>query len=107
MKLYSLKCPSCGASISFDPKKPIKFCSYCGDQIIFDDGVKRSEHKSYKYSEHVVRDEAKILEAKNQLELSKEETKRKRITILNDAWPWLLFFGICGIMYLAGSCGLL
>ena len=58
MRVDAIACPNCKANIS---EKLIKsstcFCPYCGTQIFFDDGIKRSEHLN------IVRDEARLREA--------------------------------------------
>lgn len=37
MKIISMRCPDCGASIEYNPKKPLSFCQYCGARIYVDD----------------------------------------------------------------------
>ena len=38
MKIQSLRCPDCGASLSIDGELKQCFCQYCGAKIILDDG---------------------------------------------------------------------
>ena len=106
MKVYSLKCPSCGASVKFDPKKPIKFCAYCGDQILFDDGVKRSEHKIYKYSEQVIRDEARVEEAKARAEEAKAKVRLAKNDTIDTVVTFLLAIGGFLLIGLLGLLGI-
>lgn len=54
MKLYQLSCPSCGAKVEVEENRTNCYCSYCGNQVLVDDGTKRIE---IKYT-----DEAKIKE---------------------------------------------
>ena len=43
VNLRTLECPNCGASIYIAEKQASVFCSYCGKQMAFDDGVQRTE----------------------------------------------------------------
>ena len=67
MKIISLKCPECGASIQVEDDRDKCFCTYCGTQLYLDDGAKREVH------EHIYRevDEARIKEAELELEKQK------------------------------------
>lgn len=44
MKLISVKCPECNASIDISTNKKECFCSYCGNKIILDDGSSTITH---------------------------------------------------------------
>ena len=59
MKILGLHCPYCGGTIKFDIDTGKKhcFCVHCGQQVILDDEVIRSEHVEIR------RDEARIREA--------------------------------------------
>lgn len=79
MKVVGIHCPYCGGNIKFDLDvgKKSCFCVHCGQQIILDDEVIRTEHVEIK------RDEARIHEADikerirlKELELEAEERKR-------------------------------
>ena len=37
MKIYNLKCPNCGATLSTDAKNKAAKCSYCGNEFILSD----------------------------------------------------------------------
>ena len=43
MKLTSIRCPSCGGGLRIPPDRDFIFCTYCGSQIHYDDGVARCE----------------------------------------------------------------
>ena len=47
MKLVKLQCPSCGANLSNDIPEDMKyiFCLYCGQKMLVDDEVQRSEYR--------------------------------------------------------------
>ena len=48
MRIMNLKCPSCNGNLTYDPKKPLSFCQYCGTPLFFDEETKRIEiHHSY------------------------------------------------------------
>ena len=40
MKIKSLNCPECGASIEIDKSRDVCFCSYCGCKIAVDEDKK-------------------------------------------------------------------
>lgn len=43
MKMYQLKCPSCGATIEVELDRKYMFCTYCGSKIYLDDNIIRIE----------------------------------------------------------------
>ena len=59
MKIIGVHCPYCGGAVKFDVDAGKKscFCVHCGQQIILDDEVIRTEHVERKI------DEARIHEA--------------------------------------------
>lgn len=80
MKMMQLKCPECGAPLTVDTENPIKYCSYCGMPIYFDDETQRIEVNYH--SEHVIRDEARIKEAENrreEIEMEKDSGAKEAI----------------------------
>ena len=94
MQVKAFYCPHCGGTIKFDLESGRQscFCLHCGQQVILDDEVVRSEHTEIK------RDEARIKEAdvKAQIELEElriyqkeleqfEKNKKRRI-LLGIAW---------------------
>ena len=56
MKVISLKCPECGASLSIEEGRTQCFCQYCGTKIMLDD------ERSYTKTIHTI-DDAKIRQA--------------------------------------------
>ena len=76
MKLFDVTCPKCGGSISV--QEGVKFgdklkCSYCDCNFIFDDGVKRVEHKVVGGREAGYDFEMGRMQAQRDAELRKEE----------------------------------
>ena len=81
--MMQLKCPECGAPLTVDTENPIKYCSYCGMPIYFDDETQRIEINYH--SEHVIRDEARIKEAENrreEIEMEKGSTKEAVLAVI-------------------------
>ena len=37
MKMYSLKCPDCGANLDFEGDREFIFCKYCGHKVMIDE----------------------------------------------------------------------
>ncbi len=72
--LVSLVCPACGSSFHIQEGQKSCFCSYCGTQILVDDGS-----KTYTYVHKTV-DEARIREADltELLELKRMEAEEKK-----------------------------
>ena len=72
--LVSLVCPACGSSFHIQEWQKSCFCSYCGTQILVDDGS-----KTYTYVHKTV-DEARIREADltELLELKRMEAEEKK-----------------------------
>ena len=75
VKMVSLKCPECDATLSIAEGRKQCFCEFCGAKIIIDDGS----------TTNVYRDEARIKEAEvreqirlKELELEVDERKQKR-----------------------------
>ena len=79
MKLKSLYCPSCGGSINIDIDSGRKtaFCIHCGQQIVIDDEVLRSEHTD------VLIDQARIKEADVEAQLEVERYGTFKVELEN------------------------
>lgn len=63
MKLITLKCPECGATLNLDSSRKECFCTYCGAKILLDEEIQRQDIKI----ENRIIDEAAI---------EKEKTKQ-------------------------------
>ena len=72
IKLYSIKCPECGATLPVEEGRRKLFCSYCGAQVLISDD-----------REHIVRhiDEAQIKQA----EVSKIQAETDQMVRMKQA----------------------
>lgn len=75
MSLESMKCPSCGAPITFEKDRDFVFCSHCGTQVF-----KNDENK--KEVTYRTIDEAKIKEYEYREKRDKQNSKDILIYIL-------------------------
>ena len=96
IKLISVKCPDCGATLSIEEGRKSAFCSYCGAKVLINNE-----------NEHIYRniDEAKIREAETdrmiklrQLEIEEKSnfSKKTMIIIWLSATALLFLIGIVG-----------
>lgn len=94
MKLVKLNCPSCGANLSDDINEGMKymFCKYCGQKILVDDEVKRSEHREIK------EDVAEIKKAEFDSELKLKELEYKERDDKRSNRMILILLGIMALM---------
>lgn len=74
MKLITLKCPECGATLNLDGSRKEYFCTYCGAKILLDEEIQRQDIKI----ENRIVDEAAI---------EKEKTKQEK-----QKWDFLAGF---------------
>ena len=95
IKIMTVQCPSCGASLTAENGKTISFCSYCGSGLIINNE-----------NEHIIRniDEARIKEAETdrlirlkELEIEEAEKARKR-KIASITYGVALAFVVIGIL---------
>lgn len=64
MKLITLKCPECGATLQLDQDRKECFCTYCGSKILLDEEIQKQDVRIEK---HII-DEAAV---------EQEKTKQK------------------------------
>lgn len=94
VSIKSMKCPECGASLSMDSEKPLKFCSFCGSNLLI-----------LNENEQIIRhvDEAKLKQAETEqmvrlkeLELQEKEAEelRKRKAVRRKTGLILLIAGL-------------
>ena len=57
MKIYNLKCPNCGATLTTDVKNNYAKCQYCGNEFTISEDAEADEKQS-------ARDKAKKLQKK-------------------------------------------
>ena len=111
MKIIGVHCPYCGGAVKFDVDAGQKscFCVHCGQQIILDDEVMRTEH----VERHI--DEARIHEADvnerirlKELELQVIEQKGKERSKKTKLIISLVYIGILlsSIIICLVSCGI-
>lgn len=64
MKLITLKCPECGATLQLDQDRKECFCTYCGSKILLDEEIQKQD----------VRIEKRIID---EAAVEQEKTKRQ------------------------------
>ena len=69
MKLLSLNCPNCHATIDADEGQKVLFCKYCGNKILLDDEAQKIE---YTYI-----DKGRIVESENEKQIRLLELQMK------------------------------
>ena len=79
MKMYSLKCPDCGANLDFEGDREFIFCKYCGHKVMIDES---DEIKL-----------AKIERRRNKDELEYRSKNSKQALMAIFAWLVLLIIG--------------
>lgn len=67
MKLITLKCPECGATLNLDGSRKEYFCTYCGAKILLDEEIQRQDVRI----ENRIIDEAAIEQEKTKQEKQK------------------------------------
>ena len=85
MQVIKLQCPNCKADLSVDSSRERLYCEYCGQEILLNDDVARSEHTENINITYRQVDEALIKEA--EVELKKLEqsatSNREKVHIKN------------------------
>lgn len=103
VKLISLKCPKCNANLSIEENRKRCFCSYCGTQIIIDDGS--VEHTYRKI------DEARIKEAEAneriQLKMLDVEEKKQQLDKRSKTQKSFLYVTLIIIGVILVVCGII
>lgn len=97
MKLKTLKCPECGASIGIEEGRDFCFCSYCGSKVYLDDEKLETTHNENinittninKTSRHI--DDAKVEKTRA------DDKKDKRSYIFISLWWGALALIILGV----------
>ncbi|MBQ6991103.1 MAG: hypothetical protein IJN58_08600 [Clostridia bacterium] len=110
MKVISLKCPECNATLSIEGDRKYCFCQYCGTKILIDDGS--TTHTYRKVDEARIR-EADIQEKIRLRELMLEEKKfaaRERIKATKIKFSIILTvlgIGLIAVesIFPSGACG--
>lgn len=77
--MLSMKCPSCGATISFDENNISTFCSFCGAHLpVMTDYVKKAADLDIRQKQHAIDMETMDKEAKHKSKEMEYELKRLR-----------------------------
>ena len=98
MKLLSLKCPSCGGSLSVEEGREFTFCQFCGTKILLTD-----ENKfTYRHIDDadIKRAETERIVQLKELELEKDKRSNRKILIFGWAVLSVLLF-LSGIALMA------
>lgn len=82
MKLITLKCPECGATLQLDQDRKECFCTYCGSKILLDEEIQKQD---IKFEKRII-DEAAV---------EQEKTKQK-----NDLQAFILIIFLFILMFL-------
>lgn len=53
MKIYNLKCPNCGATLSTDVKNKAAKCDYCGNEFIISEDSENADESKNAVSKEV------------------------------------------------------
>lgn len=86
MKLITLKCPECGATLQLDQDRKEYFCTYCGSKILLDEEIQKQD----------IRIEKRIID---EVAVEQEKTKRQDniigliIFTLIIIWLFVFSFG--------------
>jgi hypothetical protein len=96
MKVVSMHCTNCGATVSIESK----FCAQCGAPIVVDDGTKRSEHIIHHFDEARIRE----AESKELIRLKELELEIKRENAKSFFKKALLAVILVSIICLFTSC---
>ena len=93
--VYAIKCPNCEANIQINVgEKRVLFCQYCGTQLFFDDGIRRSEHKT------VIIDEAEIKKSEDDRIVRMQALKNQEKFEKNSNRSLILMFAFFGFLIL-------
>ena len=92
MRIVSMTCPNCGATLQIDADKKQLTCSYCGNNLVIDDEVQHiqydnAEETGYQFEKGRLRaqEEASQNTMSNTLQFAQQAPVKKRKT-----WLWIL-----------------
>lgn len=74
MKVYSIKCPECGANLNIEEGRETCYCSYCGTRACLDDEIIKSHIR--------VTDDARIREAEANEKIKIAEARTNSQTLM-------------------------
>ena len=84
-KIVPIRCPECGALTNMDYDRKRCFCTYCGTELLFEDGSKTINYNAT----YRTIDEARITESENKKEVAfkkyEEQHKHDRVKLIVSA----------------------
>ena len=103
MKISNVKCSNCGANLQIEEGKQNQFCSYCGNQLILENENSTTTTTNINHNSnvsHTYVDQAKIekLKIEREIQLKKEEEKRRQAEMYRDTNKKLLIAWIASLV---------
>ena len=96
-KLNSLTCPNCNAHFDIKPGQKIAYCTYCGSQLLVDDGSRNiSITKRFIDDAAIERAKVERIRVMGQFEAAKRQNRLKWV-------PLLVYFGISFLLIVVAS----
>ena len=92
LKLISVKCPDCGASLSIEEGRKQAFCSYCGAKVLIQND-----------NEHVFRtiDEAAVTKAEAEKEIRLKELETEKANKKQENKTTIIMLALVMVFFLA------
>lgn len=100
MKLIDLKCSQCGAVFQVSDDLKHCTCNYCGNKMLIDDEIQRTEHKitgGYEFGYGLIKGQADAYEEQVK-KLKREKFKRRFIFIVLELSSFFFALGTCYIV---------
>ena len=92
IKISAIKCPNCGATITFDPEQIITFCSFCGTHLPSSEDLIKLSYDYLKFNRETELERTKTL-------YKEKQDKRNTITMIIVLVPILIIIlFICIVM---------
>lgn len=94
MKLYTLKCPECGASVGIEEGQRSCRCPYCQCKLFFDDGKQKMtlDQKVYIHKD-IIRTKRYVNDAEVIREM--EKARENRRGWIANVLLFIILFGVC------------
>lgn len=102
MKIFSLKCPECGASLIPPNNRNFGYCHYCGTKYYLEDGVVRVEI-NHNINKTANPEYARASEAEAEAKKAEEETKQTKLIVIMGIVMLTLLFGLMFFLTLKDS----
>lgn len=100
VKLVPIVCPKCGGQIQVPPDRPTCFCTYCGTQIMLDDGSQTINIHNFDEADiRRVELEAEELKYYNVEQAAYEQRHRTwRFAVVGWAVLMIVLFALAGVV---------